>query len=348
MNDLGTNILIWVVHAVLLAVILLTGFAYTTLLERKVLARMQSRLGPNRVGPFGLLQPLADGVKLIFKEELIPAGADRMMFLISPIMAAVPAVVVFAVIPLGGTANFFGTPIELTLAPHLNVGILYVLAITSISVYGIVLAGWASNNKYSMMGGLRSSSQMISYELAMGLSIVALVLVSGTLDMNSIVDQQKQVWFVFLQPVAALVFMTSALAEVNRAPFDLPEAEQELTAGYVTEYSGMKFALFFLAEYIKMIVISGLAATFFFGGYREPLPLFITKAIPLLSVDNTPWLGPIYFTAKIIFLLFVQIWVRATLPRFRYDKLMKFGWKFLLPLSLVWVMVTAFVILIRG
>jgi NADH-quinone oxidoreductase subunit H len=295
-----------------------------------------------------LLQPLADGVKLIFKEELIPAGADRLTFLIAPIMAAVPAVVVFAVIPLGGTANFFGTPIELTLAPHLNVGILYVLAITSISVYGIVLAGWASNNKYSMMGGLRSSSQMISYELAMGLSIVALVLVTGTLDMNSIVDQQKQVWFVFLQPVAALVFMTSALAEVNRAPFDLPEAEQELTAGYVTEYSGMKFALFFLAEYIKMIVISGLAATFFFGGYREPLPLFITKAIPLLSVDNTPWLGPIYFTAKIIFFLFVQIWVRATLPRFRYDKLMKFGWKFLLPLSLVWVMVTAFVILIRG
>jgi NADH-quinone oxidoreductase subunit H len=344
---LGT-ILIWVVHAVLLALILLTGFAYTTLLERKVLARIQSRIGPNRAGPFGLLQPLADGVKLIFKEELIPAGADRLTFLIAPIMAAVPAVVVFAVIPLGGTANFFGTPIELTLAPHLNVGILYVLAITSISVYGIVLAGWASNNKYSMMGGLRSSSQMISYELAMGLSIVALVLVTGTLDMNSIVDQQKQVWFVFLQPVAALVFMTSALAEVNRAPFDLPEAEQELTAGYVTEYSGMKFALFFLAEYIKMIVISGLAATFFFGGYREPLPLFITKAIPLLSVDNTPWLGPIYFTAKIIFFLFVQIWVRATLPRFRYDKLMKFGWKFLLPLSLVWVMVTAFVILIRG
>lgn len=345
---LGTSLLIWVIHSVLLAVILLTGFAYTTLLERKVLARIQSRIGPNRAGPFGIFQPLADGVKLIFKEELTPGGADRLTFLIAPIMAAVPAVVVFAVIPLGGTANFFGTPIELTLAPHLNVGILYVLAITSISVYGIVLAGWASNNKYSMMGGLRSSAQMISYELAMGLSIVALVLVAGTLDMNSIVDQQKQVWFVFLQPVAALVFMISALAEVNRSPFDLPEAEQELTAGYVTEYSGMKFALFFMAEYIKMAVIGGLAATFFFGGYREPLPLFIVKAIPLLSVDNTPWLGPIYFSMKVIFFLFIQIWVRATLPRFRYDKLMKFGWKFLLPLSLVWVMVTAFVILIRG
>lgn len=346
--SLGTSILIWVIHAVLLSLILLTGFAYTTLLERKVLARIQSRIGPNRVGPFGLLQPLADGVKLIFKEELVPANADRLMFLISPIMAAVPAVVVFAVIPLGGKASFFGTDINLTLAPNLNVGILYVLAITSISVYGIVLAGWASNNKYSMMGGLRSSSQMISYELAMGLSIVALVLVAGTLNTNSIVDQQKQVWFVFLQPVAALVFMTSALAEVNRAPFDLPEAEQELTAGYVTEYSGMKFALFFMAEYIKMTVISGLAITFFFGGYREPLPLFIVKAMPVLSVDNTPWLGPIYFTVKVLILLFVQIWVRATLPRFRYDKLMKFGWKFLLPVSLAWVMVTAFVILIRG
>jgi NADH-quinone oxidoreductase subunit H len=344
----GTTILIWVIHAVLLAVILLTGFAYTTLLERKVLARIQSRLGPNRVGPFGLLQPLADGIKLIFKEEVTPAGADRLTFLLAPVLAAVPAVVVFAVIPLGGTANFFGTPIELTLAPHLNVGILYVLAITSISVYGIVLAGWASNSKYSMMGGLRSSSQMISYELAMGLSIVALVLVSGTLDMNSIVDQQKQVWFVMLQPVAALVFMTSALAEVNRAPFDLPEAEQELTAGYVTEYSGMKFALFFMAEYIKMAVISGLAITFFFGGYREFFPAFIVNAVPQLSVDNVPWLGPIYFTVKVLFFLFVQIWVRATLPRLRYDKLMKFGWKFLLPISLAWIVITAFVILIRG
>ena len=347
-TNLGTNILIWTIHSALLAFILLTGFAYTTLLERKVLARIQSRYGPNRAGPFGFFQPLADGIRLIFKEELTPASADKWMFLLAPVMAAVPAVVVFAVIPLGGEASFFGTPINLTLAPHLNVGILYVLAITSISVYGVVLSGWASNSKYSMLGGLRSTAQMISYELAMGLSLVALVVMTGTLDLNTIVEEQKQIWFVFLQPVAAAVFMVSALAEVNRAPFDLPEAEQALTAGYPAEYSVLKVALFVMAEYIKMAVISGLAITCFFGGYREPLPLFVTQAIPVLSVDNTPWLGPIYFSLKVIFFLFIQIWVRATLPRFRYDKLMKFGWKVLLPLSLAWVMVTAFVVLIRG
>jgi NADH-quinone oxidoreductase subunit H len=348
MNDLGTNILIWVIHAVLLTVVLLTAFAYTTLLERKVLGRIQSRYGPNRAGPFGLLQPLADGIKLIFKEELTPAGVDRFTFLLAPVLAAVPAVVVFAVIPMGGKANFFGTDIHLTLAPNLNVGILFVLAITSVSVYGIVLAGWASNSKYSMMGSLRSTAQMISYELAMGLSLVALVVVAGTLDLNAIVDQQKELWFVFLQPVGAVIFMLAALAEVNRAPFDLPEAEQELTAGYHTEYSGMKFALFFMAEYIKMSVIAGLAITFFFGGYREPLPLFITRALPVLSVDNTPWLGPVYFSIKVVVLLFVQIWVRATLPRLRYDQLMRLGWKVMLPITLAWVMVTAFVVLLRS
>jgi NADH-quinone oxidoreductase subunit H len=228
------------------------------------------------------------------------------------------------------------------------VGVLYVLAITSVSVYGIVLAGWASNSKYSMLGSLRSSAQMISYELAMGLSLVALVVVTGTLDMNAIVDQQKQVWFFFLQPFGAIIFMITALAEVNRAPFDMPEAEQELTSGYNTEYSGMKFALFYMAEYIKMIVISALAVTFFFGGYREPLPLFVTHAFPFLSVDNTPILGPFYVALKIIALLLVQVWVRATLPRFRYDRLMKFGWMILLPISLAWVMVTALMVLLRG
>jgi len=252
------------------------------------------------------------------------------------------------VIPLGGTINVFGVEVSLTLAPHLNVGVLYILAITSVSVYGIVLAGWASNSKYSMLGSLRSSAQMISYELAMGLSLVALVVVTGTLDMNAIVDQQKQVWFFFLQPFGAIIFMITALAEVNRAPFDMPEAEQELTSGYNTEYSGMKFALFYMAEYIKMIVISALAVTFFFGGYREPLPLFVTHALPFLSVDNTPILGPAYLAIKIIALLIVQVWVRATLPRFRYDRLMKFGWMILLPISLAWVMVTALMVLLRG
>jgi len=252
------------------------------------------------------------------------------------------------VIPLGGTIHLGDLAIPLTIAPNLNVGILYVLAITSISVYGIVLAGWASNSKYSMLGSLRSSAQMISYELAMGLSLVALVVVAGTLNLNTIVEQQKQVWYVFLQPFGAIIFMVTALAEVNRAPFDMPEAEQELTAGYNTEYSGMKFALFYMAEYIKMIVISALAVTFFFGGYREPFPLFVTHALPFLSVDNSPLLGPLYFGLKIVALLIVQVWVRATLPRFRYDRLMKFGWLVLLPISLAWVMVTAFAVLMRG
>jgi NADH-quinone oxidoreductase subunit H len=345
--DFGT-LVIWIAQSVILALILLTGFAYVTLLERRVIARFQSRVGPNRAGPYGLLQPLADGIKLIFKEEVIPERADKWTFILAPMLAAIPAVVVFAVIPLGGTIYLGDLAIPLTIAPNLNVGLLYVLAITSISVYGIVLAGWASNSKYSMLGGLRSSAQMISYELAMGLSLVALVLVSGTLDMNAIVEQQKLVWFFFLQPVGAIIFMLTALAEVNRAPFDIPEAEQELVSGYNTEYSGMKFALFYMAEYIKMIVISALAVTFFFGGYREPFPLFITQAIPFLSVDHTPILGPVYLILKVILLLISMVWIRATLPRFRYDRLMKFGWMVLLPISLAWVMVTAFVVMLRG
>jgi NADH-quinone oxidoreductase subunit H len=346
--DLGSSILISLVFSVILVFVLLTGFAYTTLLERRVIARFQSRVGPNRAGPQGLLQPLADGVKLIFKEELIPARADKWTFILAPMLAAIPAIVVFAVIPLGGTIHVGDVAIPLTLAPNLNVGLLYVLAITSISVYGIVLAGWASNSKYSMLGGLRSSAQMISYELAMGLSLVALVVVAGTLDMNTIVEQQKQVWFFFLQPIGAIIFMATALAEVNRAPFDIPEAEQELVSGYNTEYSGMKFALFYMAEYIKMIVIAALTVTFFFGGYREPLPLFVTQALPFLSVDNSPLLGPVYLTLKIIVLLIAMVWIRATLPRFRYDRLMKFGWLVLLPISLAWVMVTALMVLLRG
>jgi NADH-quinone oxidoreductase subunit H len=346
--DLGIRILIWLAFSVILIFVLLTGFAYTTLLERRVIARFQSRVGPNRAGPQGLLQPLADGVKLIFKEELVPASADRWTFILAPMLAVIPAFVVFAVIPLGGTIHVGDVPIPLTLAPNLNVGLLYVLAITSISVYGIVLAGWASNSKYSMLGGLRSSAQMISYELAMGLSLVALVVVAGTLDLNTIVEQQKQVWFFFLQPVGAIIFMVTALSEVNRAPFDIPEAEQELVSGYNTEYSGMKFALFYMAEYIKMIVIAALAVTFFFGGYREPLPLFVTQALPFLSVDNSPLLGPVYLILKIVLLLIAMVWIRATLPRFRYDRLMKFGWLVLLPISLAWVMVTALMVLLRG
>src|SRR5512143_770023 len=346
--NLGISIIMWLVLSVILIFLLLTGFAYTTLLERRVIARFQSRVGPNRAGPQGLLQPLADGLKLIFKEEVVPASADKFTFILAPMLAAIPAVVVFAVIPFGSSFELFGQRIPLTIAPNLNVGVLYVLAITSISVYGIVLAGWASNSKYSMLGSLRSSAQMISYELAMGLSLVALVVVAGTLNLNTIVEQQKQVWYFFLQPVGAFIFMITALAEVNRAPFDMPEAEQELTSGYNTEYSGMKFALFYMAEYIKMIVISALAVTFFFGGYREPFPLFVTQALPFLSVDNSPALGPLYLGLKIVVFLIAMVWIRATLPRFRYDRLMKFGWLVLLPISLAWVMVTALMVLLSG
>ncbi|NTU62328.1 MAG: NADH-quinone oxidoreductase subunit NuoH [Chloroflexi bacterium] len=346
--DLGISLIVWLGLSIVLIFMLLTGFAYTTLLERRVIARFQSRVGPNRAGPQGLLQPLADGIKLIFKEELIPAGADKWMFILAPVLAVIPAFVVFAVIPFGTSFELFGLRIPLTIAPNMNVGILYILAITSISVYGIMLAGWASNSKYSMLGSLRSSAQMISYELAMGLSLVALVVVTGTLNTNAIVEQQKQVWFFFLQPIGAIIFMLTALAEVNRAPFDIPEAEQELVSGYNTEYSGMKFALFYMAEYIKMIVIAALAVTFFFGGYREPFPVFITQAIPFLSVDNSPLLGPVYLMLKIIVLLIAMVWIRATLPRFRSARLMKFGWLVLLPISLAWVMVTALVVLLRG
>jgi NADH-quinone oxidoreductase subunit H len=312
------------------------GFAYTTWIERKVLARMQMRYGPNRAGKFGLLQPIADGIKLFFKEELTPAGADKVIFTIAPIVTLLPAVLVFAVIPVGGTINLFGQDYALALAPGLNVGILYVLAITSIAVYGITMAGWSSNNKYALLGGLRSSAQMISYELAMGLAILAVVLTAGTLDVGKLIEAQKNVWYIFIQPVAFAIYLVTSIAEVNRAPFDLPEAEQELTAGYHTEYSGMKFALFFAAEYIKMIAVSALGATLFLGGYRGPF------------VDQVPLLGPVYFSLKTALALVVFVWVRGTLPRLRYDRLMAFGWKVLLPVALANVFVTALVILALG
>ena len=357
--DPVTQAIVWIVQILIIVFALLTGFAYTTLLERKVVARYQARVGPNRAGYIplpgggrilgGWLQPLADGIKLIFKEELTPAGADRVIFILAPIITVLPALILFAVMPFGPTnANLFGLTISLTLAPHLNVGVLYVLAVTSISVYGVTLAGWSSNNKYALLGGIRATAQMVSYELALGLSVVSVVLLAGTLDMNAIVDQQRSIWFVFLQPLAAIIFIMATFAETNRAPFDLLEADQELVAGFNTEYSGMKFALFYMAEYVKLIAVSGLLVTFFFGGYREPLPPFVTQALPWLSVDTIPWLGPIYFLGKIIVLLVVAVWVRATLPRFRYDKLMAFGWKLMLPLALGNVVVTALAILLRS
>jgi NADH-quinone oxidoreductase subunit H len=326
----------WLVKSVILLGILLTGFAYLTFYERKALARIQVRIGPNRAGPGGWLQPAADGLKLIFKEELIPAEAYRAVFIAAPILTVIPALIILAVLPWGGVVTIFGREVFLGLT-DINVGILYIFAIASISVYGIVLAGWASNNKYAMLGGLRSSAQMISYELALGLGFVGPILLAGSLSLNDIVEAQARMgWFVIYQPVGALIFWIATLAEVNRAPFDMPEAEQELTAGYHTEYSGMKFALFFMAEYIKMIAVSAIAATLFFGGYRGPF------------IDTLPWLGPIYLLIKVMILLFGMIWIRATLPRLRYDRLMQFGWKILLPAALLNVFITAVVLVLVG
>ncbi len=331
----------WLIKAIVLVLILLTGFAYLTLYERKALARIQMRVGPNRAGPWGILQPIADAVKLIFKEELMPARADKLLFFLAPIVTLVPALVITAVVPWGPTLHVFGYAITLYIA-DINVGVLYIMSVASIAVYGIVLAGWSSNNKYAMLGGLRSTAQMISYEIALGLSFVGVILLAGSASMTEIVAAQKSAWFVLLQPVGTVIFLIATLAEVNRAPFDMPEAEQELTAGYHTEYSGMKFALLFMAEYDKMIAICSIGATLFFGGYRE----FWFLSNTVLSVDRTPWLGPVYIFLKIFILLFGMIWVRATFPRIRYDRLMAFGWKVLLPLSLALIFITATFILL--
>jgi NADH-quinone oxidoreductase subunit H len=320
----------WIIKSLLMIVVLLAGFAYLTWLERKTLGRIQNRYGPNRAGIYGLLQPIADALKLLFKEELIPAQADKLIFLLAPIMTGVPAWIILAVLPLG-SAQLFGKTIDFSIAGNLDVGVLYIAAITSISVYGIVLAGWSSNNKYAMLGGIRSTAQMISYELSLGLSFVGPIMMAGSLSLQKIVDAQSNLtWFAFLQPVGFIVYLIAALAEINRCPFDMPEAEQELTAGYHTEYSGMKFAMFMLTEYTKMIVVSAIAATLFLGGYQFP---FLT--------DRWPWLGPIVLFVKVFFLLFGIIWVRSTLPRVRYDQLMQLGWKIMLPLALVNIALTA-------
>ncbi len=317
------------------------GFAYVTYYERKALARMQSRIGPNRAGPFGILQPVADGVKLIFKEEFVPAKSDKLLFLLAPVITVIPALIITAVVPWGRVINLFGRQIHLYLA-DVNVAILYLGAVASISVYGIVIAGWSSNNKYAMMGGLRSTAQMISYELALGLSFVSVTILAGSMSLVDIVEMQGANgflgWIVWnlSQPLAFIIFLIAAMAETNRSPFDMPEAEQELTAGYHTEYSGMKFALFFMAEYIKIIAVSMIAATLFLGGYLGP---FVTQL---------PWLGPIYLFIKTLIMIFIFIWVRATFPRFRYDRLMAFGWKVLLPLAFLNMFIAAVITVMRG
>jgi NADH-quinone oxidoreductase subunit H len=333
-----TMLLEWSIKSAILLLVMTGGFAYLTLFERRVLARLQVRIGPNRAGPFGILQPVADGIKLIFKEELIPAGANKLIFVLAPIITVFPALVITAVIPWGDTIVLFGREIPLHLS-DVNVGVLYLTAIASIAVYGITLAGWSSNNKYAMLGGLRATAQMISYELALGMALVTPILLAGSMGIQDIIDAQREygfiAWLAF-QPLGPIIFLIASVAEVNRAPFDMPEAEQELTAGYHTEYSGMKFALFFMAEYIKMIAVSMIGATLFFGGYLGPF------------VDQFPILGPVYLFAKVIVLLFGMVWLRATSPRIRYDRLMAFGWKILLPLSIVNAIITAVIIVIRG
>jgi NADH-quinone oxidoreductase subunit H len=317
------------------------GFAYVTYYERKALARMQSRIGPNRAGPWGIIQPMADAVKLIFKQEMVPAKADKLLFLLAPVITVIPALIITAVIPWGRSITLFGRQINLYLA-DVNVGILYLGAVASIAVYGIVMAGWSSNNKYAMMGGLRSTAQMISYELALGLTFVSVTLLAGSMSLVDVVEAQGAngilSWVVWnlSQPLAFIIFLIAAMAETNRSPFDMPEAEQELTAGYHVEYSGMKFALFFMAEYIKIIAVSMIAATLFLGGYLGPF------------VSQYPLLGPVYLFIKTLIMIFIFIWVRATFPRFRYDRLMAFGWKVLLPLALLNVAIAAVVTVLVG
>ena len=305
--------------------------------ERRVSAFIQGRLGPNRVGPQGLLQPIADGIKFLMKEDIIPDGVNKPIYLLAPVIMLIPALMTFAVIPFGSDITLFGRQIPLQVA-DVNVGILYILALTSIGVYGIVLAGWSSNSKYSLLGGLRSSAQLISYELAMGLAVVSIILLSGSLKLNDIVaDQQGYFlsWNIFKQPLAFIIFLVAVYAETNRLPFDLSEAEQELVGGYHTEYSSMKFAMFYMAEYANMITAAALTVTLFFGGWDVPFLNETSLGLwgALLSVTS--------FILKMGFFLFLFIWVRWTFPRFRYDQLMRLGWKVMLPMALFNIFVTA-------
>lgn len=318
--------------------ILLTAVAYIQLAERKIVGRMQSRVGPTRVGPFGLLQPAADAVKFILKEDLTPDTAHKFLYILAPMLAVVLALLSITVIPVGGIVELFGyqTALQLT---DINVGLLLILGVTSLGVYGVVLAGWSSNSKYSLLGALRGGSQMISYELALGLALIGPIMLAGTLSLRGIVEAQRHLhWYIVPQIVAFFIYLTAAFAETNRIPFDLPEAEGELGAGYHTEYSAMKFAMFFLAEYVNMITVSCVATLVFFGGWMGPLfgPLWLHAFLPTL-----------YFLVKASFFLFLYIWVRGTLPRYRYDQLMGFGWKVLVPLALANVLVTSLVVALR-
>jgi len=321
------------VFSAILVFTLLTGFAYLSYIERKLVARFTLRYGPNRAGPYGLLQPLADGLKMAFKEELLPKHADKQVYLLAPGLAVSSALLAWAVLPVAGQGfELFGYSIPPYLA-DVNVGLLYILAVASVGSYGVVLAGWSSNNKYSLLGSLRTSAQMISYELPLGITLVTLLMIVGSMSMTQIINfQVEHGWLFFFLPTGPLVFIVffiCVLAEANRSPFDLPETENELVAGYLTEYGAIRFALFFMAEYIHMITLSALTATLFLGGWHGPF------------ASELPFLGPFYLLVKIALMLFLMIWVRASIPRLRYDKLMQFCWKFLLPVSLILLAITA-------
>jgi len=328
-----------IVFPLLKIVFILTGVLvavmYMVLLERKVQAWIQVRLGPMRVGPHGLLQPVADVLKLFVKEDITPTRADKYVYTAAPIIVLVPALIAFAVIPFGSEVHLFGVEIPLYLT-DINVGLLYIISVASLGVYGIILGGWSSNSKYPLLGSLRASAQLISYEVAVVMTLIVVVLLAGSLSMVGIVEAQlaSGVWFGFVQPLALLIYVVGALAETNRAPFDMPEAEQELVAGFHTEYSGMRFALFFLAEYTNMIVVSSVAVTIFFGGWLRPFP----NVAALGFLDLVP--GFVWFVGKTFFVLYLFLWIRATFPRYRYDQLMRLGWKVLIPLAIANIVVT--------
>ncbi|RFM29612.1 NADH-quinone oxidoreductase subunit NuoH [Deminuibacter soli] len=316
---------------------------YATYAERKVAAVMQDRIGPNRAGPFGLLQPLADGLKLFFKEEIIPDSSNRFLFILGPCLAMLTAMMTCAVVPWGSSVEIAGRTIQLQIA-DINIGILYVFGVVSLGVYGIMIGGWASNNKFSLMAALRGASQVISYELAMGISLIALLMLTGSLSIKTIVEQQVgHVWNIVYQPVGFLIFFVCAMAECNRAPFDLPEAESELNMGYHQEYSSMKLGFYLFSEYINMFISSAIMASLYFGGYDVPFLGHAHLAPNLLAI-----IGVVAFLVKIFIFIFVFMWIRWTLPRFRYDQLMNLGWKALIPLALANMLVTAVVILLRG
>jgi len=313
--------------AVILGVLLFLA-AYLVWAERKLLARFQVRYGPNRAGIFGLLQPIADGIKMITKEDVMPDGADRFIFLLAPAVVAATALLMFAVVPFGEEMTLFGQTIPMVIS-DLNVGLLYVFALSSLGVYGVALGGWASNSKYSLLGGIRGAAQMISYELALGLSLIPIVMIAGSFSLVDIVTAQQNIWFIFVQPVSFVIFLISAMAESKRIPFDIPEAENELGAGYHMEYSGMRFGLCFIGEYVHMQVLGALTAIFFLGGWRGPV-------LP----------APIWLLIKIVIVALFMIWTRATLPRLRYDQLMALGWKVMVPAALINIVITGAVILI--